>query len=60
MSQSVNRETYEKLLAENLEWLDRQPRSLEREHIRAILLASAALIYEPHDPEEYLRQKVQP
>jgi len=36
----MNREAYEKLIAENLEWLEKQPRTLEREHVIQIVRQS--------------------
>lgn len=36
----LNRETYERLIAENRAWLAKQPRTLERDHIDLILKAS--------------------
>jgi hypothetical protein len=36
----MNREAYQKLVDENLQWLIQQPRSLERDHIEMILKAS--------------------
>ena len=41
MPTTLNRTAYEKLIAEDLEWLLAQPRSLEREHIEAIVRRSA-------------------
>lgn len=41
------REAYEHLVQEDLRWLDQQPRSLEREHIRKILEQSVDLYFPP-------------
>ena len=41
----MNRQVYEKLIAEDLAWLSQQPRTLEREHIQAVLQCSADRIY---------------
>ncbi len=38
---SMNRRTYEELIAENLDWLLKQPQSLERDHIELIVRRSA-------------------
>ena len=38
MTMPVNRETYSKMIEEDLVWLNKQPRSLERNHIENILL----------------------
>lgn len=37
MSTRLNREAYEKLVKEDIEWLRQQPRTLERDHILVIL-----------------------
>jgi len=37
MAGTLSIDTYEKLITENLEWLKKQPRSLERDHIKLIL-----------------------
>lgn len=36
----LNRHAYQRLINEDLEWLSRQPRSLEREHIEVIVRQS--------------------
>jgi hypothetical protein len=41
----MSRESYEKLIEENLRWLLLQPRTLEREHIAEILRVSPAYEY---------------
>jgi hypothetical protein len=41
----MNRAGYEQLVAENIEWLLGQPRTLEREHIIEIVRASVAHEY---------------
>lgn len=41
MSSRMNRPAYEKMIAENIEWLLKQPRTLEREHIEQVLRVSA-------------------
>ncbi len=38
---TLTRAAYEKMIAENREWLSRQPRTLEREHVDLILQRSA-------------------
>lgn len=45
MSGRLLRHAYEKLIAEDLEWLAKQPRSLERDHIAAVLRESTAYTY---------------
>jgi hypothetical protein len=37
MSTTMNRKAYQALIDENLAWLEQQPRTLEREHIRRIV-----------------------
>ena len=37
MEMKVNREAYRKLIDEDIEWILKQPRSLEREHIVSVL-----------------------
>jgi hypothetical protein len=46
----LNKEAYRKLIAEDLQWLYRQPETLESKHIAQVLGASIVLEY-PH--EEY-------
>lgn len=46
MSGKLTRHAYEKLIQENREWLAKQPRTLERDHIDLILRASPAHEYE--------------
>ena len=41
----LTRHAYEKMLREDLAWLDKQPRTLERDHIREIVKASPDLEY---------------
>jgi hypothetical protein len=43
----LNRDAYAKLVAEDMAWLDRQPRTLEREHIRQILTLAVEYEYGP-------------
>ncbi len=47
MSTTMTRAAYRTLIAENLAWLDEQPRSLEREHIRCIVKRSEMHEYGP-------------
>jgi hypothetical protein len=37
VSTKLNREAFRKLIAENIDWLMKQPRTLEREHIKLCL-----------------------
>ena len=45
MGMKVNREAYQKLIDEDIEWLLNQPRSLERDHIVSVLKNSVERIY---------------
>jgi hypothetical protein len=47
MGTTLNRSAYERLIEEDLEWLMRQPRSLEREHIADIVRVSPDREYGP-------------
>ena len=45
MGMIVNREAYQKLIDEDIEWLLKRPRSLERDHIVSVLKNSVERIY---------------
>lgn len=45
MSGRLNRGAFEQLIKENLEWLAKQPPTLEREHIRMIVEQSPTAMY---------------
>ena len=47
MTMKLNRSSYEALIAEDIVWLMRQPRTLERDHILAVLQVSADHEYGP-------------
>jgi hypothetical protein len=47
MSMRMNRAGYEAAVKEDIEWLLKQPRTLEREHVIAILVASVEHEYPP-------------
>jgi hypothetical protein len=47
----MNRASYERMIAENIEWLEQQPRTLERDHVIAIVKASADHEYGAGTPE---------
>lgn len=40
MSSKLNRHAYEKMIAEDIAWLEKQPRTLERDHIVEVLRCS--------------------
>lgn len=42
---TMNRTAYEQIIRENLEWVDKQPRSLESDHIRLVLKDSIDRLY---------------
>lgn len=46
MGTTLNRRAYQRLIDEDLEWLDKQPRSLEREHIKDIVRLSPSREYD--------------
>lgn len=46
MGTKLNKNGYSKLIAEDIEWLLDQPRSLERDHIHDVLKESINLIYD--------------
>lgn len=46
MSRKLNELAYRKLIEEDLEWLDKQPRTLERQHIESIVRESTFFNYE--------------
>ena len=45
MEMMSNREDYQKLIDEDIEWILKQPRSLERDHIVSVLKNSVERIY---------------
>jgi len=46
MATTLNREAFERICAENLEWLRKQPRSLERDHIELLLMSAPGIYYD--------------
>ena len=52
MGMKVNREAYQKLIDEDIEWLMKQPRSLERDHIVSVLKNSVKRIYGKEKTDE--------
>lgn len=42
---TLNRQAFQRLVDEDLEWLLKQPRTLEREHVAEILKAAPELYY---------------
>lgn len=53
----LNRKAYQQLIDENLDWLDRQPRSCEREHIRQIVRQSPEREFNDKDKIQSLTQE---
>ena len=45
MGMKVNREAYQKLIDEDVVWILKQPRSLERDHIVSVLKNRVERIY---------------
>ena len=48
----INKKAYQKLIDEDIEWLLKQPRSLERDHIVSVLKNSVERIYEKEKMDE--------
>jgi len=55
MTTRINKSAYEKLIKEDLEWLDRQSRSLEASHIRVVLEWSIGAAYSEAAASEIAR-----
>lgn len=49
MSIQICKSAYQKLIDSDIEWLLRQPRDLERDHIEAVLRKSVELLYEKEE-----------
>ena len=47
MGTTLNRHGYTKLIEEDIAWLEKQERTLEREHILAILKFAVSYEYDP-------------
>ena len=45
MSMKMGKDSYQQLIKENIEWLERFPDTLERKHIKHILIASVNFYY---------------
>lgn len=55
----ICKEAYQELIDGDIEWLLRQPRDLERDHIEAVLRKSVELLYGKEiDNEQSKRQRV--
>lgn len=55
----ISRRAYQELIDGDIEWLLRQPRDLERDHIEAVLRKSVELLYGKEiDNEQSKRQRV--
>jgi hypothetical protein len=52
MSMRLNRSAYAKLVAEDAAWLEKMPRTLERDHILLILRCAVAYEYGPFERGE--------
>ena len=53
MSMKINRESFEKLIDGDKNWLLKQPRSLERDHIEEVLDEITELVYGKEDVDDY-------
>lgn len=49
MSMQLCKEAYQKLIDEDIEWLLKQPRDVETDHIEAVLKKSVDLLYGKDD-----------
>lgn len=56
MASKLNRAAYEQMVKEDLDWLDQQPDTLEREHIRHIVSDSIRVYYDL-TPEQLAAEK---
>lgn len=45
----LNKDAYKKLIAEDIAWLEEQPRTLERDHTIDVLRWSIDALYSKHD-----------
>jgi len=52
MSTTLNRKSYEKLIAEDICWLKAIPRTLERDHILAVLENSVGRYYDKNSGDK--------
>lgn len=53
MSSRLTRAAYKRMVDENIAWLDKQPRTLERDHIRTVLERAVDYEYGPdHDGDD--------
>ncbi len=50
MAMKLNREAYERLIAEDIAWLESMPRTLERDHVIEIVKSSPRFQYETTGP----------
>jgi hypothetical protein len=54
----ITREAYEKLVAEDLAWLEKQPRTLERDHVMLIVQNSVDQLYGPKPPTPFYERSL--
>lgn len=52
MSGRLTREAYQRIVDEDLAWLEKQPRTLERDHIAAVLRNAVSRAYGPASEDE--------
>jgi hypothetical protein len=45
MATTINRAAFVQLIEEDIAWLEKQPRSLERDHIEAVLRDAPSIYY---------------
>ena len=58
MPLTMNRRAFSQLLAEDLDWLLRQPRTLERDHIEMVLKDAPRAYYDQPAPTHRLGEEV--
>lgn len=56
----LTKEYYQKLIDEDIDWLLKQPQSLERDHIRTILVWSVDALYPPTLAERLKAKGIKP
>lgn len=60
MPTTLNRDAFERLMTENLDWLLRQPRSLERDHVEMLLRDATRVYYDLPGSHLARRDRVTP
>lgn len=58
MTMDINREAYQKLVDEDVAWIEAQPRTLERDHVIDIVKHSVSAIYDGKKFKDYTHQRL--